>query len=250
MNNLANNSEYAVIKNSLKAELELLKKETGYEVEVPRPDVELLNNIKLGKLFSFDFGNTNHASQVENGIRLQGVVFKNDERGNAGYFQDSSIFVIKNRPDLDPSKGSFVVECLVNPASPDGVIASSGSQKDGWAIFLENGVPGFVVGHNQHLQFVDGVSGVVNKWTHIVAVIENHQNVIKLFVNGKFIGQRKMLLPIQSIKFNDGDIYLGKDAGELIDPKGVSIHSYKGLIQSVRIYREKIDDSRLIELLK
>ena len=250
LNNLANNSEYAVIKNSLKAELEQLKKETGYKVEVPRPDVELLNNIKIGNIFSIDFGNTNHASQVENGIRLQGVVLKKDERGTSGYFQDSSISVIKNRPELDPSKGSFVVECLVKPASPDGVIASCGSQKEGWAIFLENGIPGFVVGHNQHLQFVDGVSGVVNKWTHIIAVIENHDNTIKLFVDGKLIAQRKMLLPIQSINSNDGDIYLGKDAGEKIDPKGVSIHSYKGLIQSVRIYREKIDDSRLIELLK
>ena len=59
-----------------------------------------------------------------------------------------------------------------------------------------------------------------------------------------------MLLPIQSIKSSTGDIYLGQDAGDMIDPKGVSVHSYKGLIQSVTIHREKMQDSKLIELSK
>jgi hypothetical protein len=36
----------------------------------------------------------------------------------------------------------------------------------------------------------------------------------------------------------------------MIDPKGVSVHSYKGLIQSVSFYREKMQDSKLIALSK
>lgn len=59
-----------------------------------------------------------------------------------------------------------------------------------------------------------------------------------------------MLLPIQSVNSNDGDIYLGQDSGDMIDPKGVSVNSYKGLIQSVTIYREKMQDSQFIELSK
>jgi hypothetical protein len=59
-----------------------------------------------------------------------------------------------------------------------------------------------------------------------------------------------MLLPIHSVNSNDGDIYLCQDSGDMIDPKGVSVNSYKGLIQSVTIYREKMQDSKLIELSK
>lgn len=114
--------------------------------------------------------------------------------------------------------GTNNIDCLIKPESPDGIIASCGSQKEGWAIFLENGVPGFVVAHDKHLQFIDGTSEIINKWSHLVAVIENYNNVIKLFADGKLIGQRKMLLPIQSLNSNDGDIYLGQDSGDKIDP--------------------------------
>jgi hypothetical protein len=144
----------------------------------------------------------------------------------------------------------WVIECLIKPESPQGIIASCGSQQDGWAIFLENGVPGFVVAHDKHLQFIDGQSNIINKWSHLIAVIENYNNVIKFFADGKLIGQRKMLLPIQSIKSSAGDIYLGQDAGSMIDPNGVSVYYFKGLIQSVSFYREKMQDARLIELSK
>ena len=248
--NLAGKPAYSTVENTLKTELEQLKQETGYKVDVPRPGVEFLGNIKTGKLLSIDFGKATLSSQSEIGISFQGVVLKKDQSKVSGYFQDSAISVIKRRPDLDPSKGTFVIECLVKSASPDGIIASCGSQKEGWAIFLENGVPGFVVAHDKHLQFIDGTSEIINKWSHLVAVIENYNNVIKFFADGKLIGQRKMLLPIQSVNSNDGDIYLGQDSGDMIDPKGVSVHAYKGLIQSVTFYREKMQDSKLIELSK
>lgn len=250
LHNLTKKPEFSKIENQLKKELEQLKKETDYKVDVQRPDIEFIGNLKTGKLLSIDFGKATLSSQSENGISFQGVELKKDKSRVSGYFQDSTISVIKNRPDLDPSKGSFVIECIVKPASPDGIIASCGSQKEGWAIFLENGVPGFVVAHDKHLQFIDGASEITNKWSHLVAVIENYNNVIKFFADGKLIGHRKMLLPIQSINSNDGDIYLGHDSGDMIDPKGISVHSYKGLIQSITIYREKIQDSKLMELSK
>ena len=93
-------------------------------------------------------------------------------------------------------------------------------------------------------------TNIINKWSHLIAVIENYNNVIKFFADGKLIGQRKMLLPIQSIKSSAGDIYLGQDAGSMIDPNGVSVYYFKGLIQSVSFYREKMQDARLIELSK
>jgi N-acetylglucosamine-6-sulfatase len=250
LNNLSKKPEYSVIENNLKIELEQLKKETGYKADVPRPDAEFIGNVKKGKLLSIDFWDTILNHQPENDISFNGVVLSKDQRRVSGSFYDSATTVIKARPDLDASKGTFIIECLVKPESPEGIIASCGSQQDGWAIFLENGVPGFVVAHDKHLQFIDGQSNIINKWSHIIAVIENYNNVIKFFADGKLIGQRKMLLPIQSIKSSAGDIYLGQDAGSMIDPNGVSVHYFKGLIQSVSFYREKMQDARLIELSK
>ena len=103
----------------------------------------------------------------------------------------------------------------------------------------------YIQGHTHR-----GQSNIINKWSHLIAVIENYNNVIKFFADGKLIGQRKMLLPIQSIKSSAGDIYLGQDAGSMIDPNGVSVYYFKGLIQSVSFYREKMQDARLIELSK
>jgi hypothetical protein len=248
--NLATKPEFSAIESQLKTELEQLKKETGYRAEIPRPDAERLGNVKTGKLLSIDFANTKFNSQSENDIHFIGVLQNKDQRGSSGNFNGGATKVIKARPDLDPSKGTFVIDCLIKPESPDGIIASCGSQKEGWALFLENGVPGFVVAHDKNLQFIDGVSEITNKWSHLVAVIENYNNVIKFFADGKLIGQRKMLLPIQSVNSNDGDIYLGQDSGDMIDPKGVSVHSYKGQIQTISFYREKMQDSKLIELSK
>ena len=250
LNNLAKKPEFSAIESQLKTELEQLKKETGYRAEIPRPDAERLGNVKTGKLLSIDFANTKFNSQSENDIHFIGVLQNKDQRGSSGNFNGGATKVIKARPDLDPSKGTFVIDCLIKPESPDGIIASCGSQKEGWALFLENGVPGFVVAHDKNLQFIDGVSEITNKWSHLVAVIENYNNVIKFFADGKLIGQRKMLLPIQSVNSNDGDIYLGQDSGDMIDPKGVSVHSYKGQIQTISFYREKMQDSKLIELSK
>jgi hypothetical protein len=248
--NLAKKPEFSKIESQLKKELEQLKKETNYKAEVQRPDAEFIGILKTGKLLSIDFGDTTLNYQPENDISFHGVVLSKDQRRVSGSFNDGATAVIKARPDLDPSKGTFVIECLIKPESPDGIIASCGSQQDGWAIFLENGVPGFMVAHDKHLQFIDGQSKIINKWSHLIAVIENYNNVIKFFADGKLIGQRKMLLPIQSIKSSAGDIYLGQDAGDMIDPNGVSVHSFKGLIESVSFYREKMQDARFIELSK
>ena len=248
LNNLAENPNFLALKNKLSAELEQLKMATGYRDEIPRPDPEPTLNIKAGKLFSVDFSKISYDDHPQNGISMNEVKKAEDSGKTCGDFSEEASAAIKYNSDLDPSAGTFVIECMVKPTSPDGIIASSGSQKDGWALFLENGKPGFVVGHNRHLQFVDGNSEITNHWSHLVAVIENYKNQIKLFADGKLIGQRQMLLPISGILAEDAAISLGQDSGKLIDPNGVSVHKYKGLIQKVTFYREKMSDSKIMEL--
>jgi len=250
LNNLAENPDFSALREKLSKELEMLKKETGYRDVIPRPDPEPVNNLKSGKLLSVDFGKIAFDNQSADGIRVIGAKKTNDQGKICGHFQDGASTVIAYNPDLDPSQGTFIIDCVVKSDAPDGVIASCGSQKDGWALFVEKGIPGFVVAHNQHLQFVDGEASITGKWSHLVAVIENYKNNIKLFADGKLVGQRQMLLPIQTLLSKAGAISLGQDSGELVDPKGVSVHSFNGLIHQTTFYREKIPDAAITKLSK
>jgi hypothetical protein len=247
LNNLAENPDYSDLKKKLSKELEQLKKETGYRDEIPRPDPEPFCGLKTGKLLSVDFERISSDNQSGNQIRSVGARKTNDQGKMCGSFQDGASVVIPNNPDLDPSVGTFVIDCVVRPDTPDGVIASSGSQKDGWAIFVENGIPGFVVSHNQHLQFIDGAASITGKWSHLVAVIENYNNILKLYADGKLLGQRQMMLPVQSVSNQNGDIILGQDAGDRIDPKVISNYKLNGLIRDFSIYREKKTEAELIK---
>jgi len=246
LNNLAENPDFSQLKKELVIELEQLKKETGYRDVIPRPDPEPATSLKTGKLLSVDFGMISSDSKSDDQIRFVGAKKAEDKGKICGSFQEGASVVIPNVPDFDPSKGYFVIDCWVKPDSPDGVIASSGSQNDGWAMFVENGIPGFVVAHNQHLQFIDGDASITGRWTHLVAVIENYNNNLKLFVDGKFVGQRQMLLPIQPMANKAGDIILGQDAGDLIDPKAISKYKLVGLIKDFSIYRGKKTEAEFI----
>lgn len=239
LNNLAENPKFAQIKQQLSNELEALKKSTGYRDEIPRPDPEPVMTVKTGKLFSLDFKNVTFNDQSDKEIKWQGVKRIVENGKIFGSFSDGASAVIGNCPDFDPSLGTFMIDCLVKANSPDGVIASSGSKKDGWAIYVENGIPGFVVCHESHLQFVDGTAKITGKWSHLVAVIENYKNIISLYADGKLLEKRQMLLPIQSINNKVGDIIIGQDAGDLIDSKVISNYKFTGFINSFSIFRKK-----------
>jgi len=79
-------------------------------------------------------------------------------------------------------------------------------------------------------------------------VIENYKNIISLYADGMLLGRRQMLLPIKTISNDAGDIVLGQDPGEQIDPGKISGYPYRGLIQKVTFYREKMTESKIKEL--
>ena len=247
LNNLADNPKFSDLKKSLSRELEQLKRETGYRDEIPRPDPEPVLTVKTGKVCSLDFKNIKFNDQSEQGIKLHGVK-RNDENGIvSGSFSHEATAEIANSPDYDPSLGTFTIDCIVKPDASDGVIASSGSQKDGWAIFVEKGIPGFVVCHGSHLQFVDGTIAITGKWSHLVAVIENYKNIISLYADGKLLEKRQMLLPIQTIGNKTGDICIGQDAEDQIDPKVISKYKFVGLINHFSIFRGKKTEAEWIK---
>ena len=248
LKNLAENPEYANLKKQLSDELEALKQATGYHDEVPRPDPEPVLTVKTGIVFSVDFKELSFDKRSDKTIILNGVKRMVVNGKGCGSFSDGAYASVPNHPDIDPSLGTFVIDCIIKPESPDGVIVSTGSWKDGWALFVEKGIPGFVVSHDRHLQFVDGTAEITGKWSHLVAIIENYKNIISLYADGILLGRRQMLLPIKSIRNDAGDIILGQDPGEQIDPEEISKYKYNGWIHSLKLYREKMSDSKIKEL--
>jgi arylsulfatase A-like enzyme len=239
VNNLSENPEFATLKQKLSDELEALKIETGYRDKVPRPDPEPVWKGKTGKVLSVDFNELSSGRLPDSGIKLYGVKNSGEGKRRDAIFSEDASALIPNTPDLDPSKGTFIIDCIVKPGNPDGVIASSGSQNSGWALYVEKGIPGFVVCRDRHLQFVDGTTGITGTWSHLVAVIENYKNLISLFADGMLLEQRTMLLPIQSIPGEDGDITIGRDDPGLIDPKMISNYKFVGSIKQFSIERRK-----------
>jgi hypothetical protein len=54
-----------------------------------------------------------------------------------------------------------------------------------------------------------------------------------------------MLLPVQPIGDQSGDIILGQDAGDLIDPKVISKYTFTGQIKNFSVFRNKKTEDEL-----
>jgi hypothetical protein len=59
-----------------------------------------------------------------------------------------------------------------------------------------------------------------------------------------------MSLFIVAMSNNDGNIIIGKDDENLIDPKEISKHQYQGLIQKPTIFRKKMSEEEVLKLSK
>lgn len=59
-----------------------------------------------------------------------------------------------------------------------------------------------------------------------------------------------MSLFIDTCNNNDGNIIIGKDDENLIDPKEISKHQYQGLIHQATIFRKKMSEEEVLKLSK
>ena len=59
-----------------------------------------------------------------------------------------------------------------------------------------------------------------------------------------------MSLFIVAMSNNDGNIIIGKDDENLIDPKEISKHQYQGLIHQPTIFRKKMSEEEILKLSK
>ena len=246
MINLANNPTYAALKESMNQKLDSFKTLTGYQDWVPRPETRPVSALKTGKVLQIDFTTLDYTKTTQNGMTLTAVSKSVSDNEVSCAFNTNSRVSITNTTDLNPSDGHFIVDCTVKINSSSGVVCSAGNVTNGWAMYIENGIPGFVVAHAGLQHFVDASASVANRWAHIVGVIENFDNFVKLYVDGQFIGQRQMILPIQTINgANESKIILGHDDYALVDSADISNFNFNGQIMKFNIYRQDMTDADL-----
>ena len=134
-------------------------------------------------------------------------------------------------------------------ARDDGAILGHGDERNGYALFVDNGVPGVAIRNDMYwamsTSIVDGKENCIGKWTHIVAVIK--ENELKLFINGRLADW--MPVPVPLAKLPATDLLIGRDCKDPADKKLTS-RPFKGLVDSIRMYRKSFSDKEIGELYR
>ncbi|MHB0958489.1 MAG: LamG-like jellyroll fold domain-containing protein [Pirellulaceae bacterium] len=120
-----------------------------------------------------------HEGTIQNGELVQGKrkpAVKLDGRG--------SILVAASAGDLDPALKALSVGALCRPAAPDGVLMAMGTEKNGFGIYLQEGVPHFSVRSAGAATTIAGDRPVaMNQWLHLMGTLDSGGK-LSLVVNG------------------------------------------------------------------
>lgn len=253
LNNISQDPNFAAKKEELKAELDRLIKETKYRTEVP--DLSPGKKIKSanGVMLSYSFdkvskGVVTDLSGNSNNAKLNNIAIVKEGNRHAVKFSGRETIKVNSTKNLDPSKGPWVIEAMVK-ARKDGAILGHGDKKNGYALFIDNGVPGVAIRNDMYwamsTSIVDGKENCIGKWTHIVAVIK--ENEMKLFINGGLADW--MPVPVPLSKLPDTEMLIGRDC-EVPADKELTSMPFRGLISSVKMYRKILSDKDIYELYK
>ena len=253
MQNLSQVPKYKAKKEELKMELDKFLKETRYRTEVP--DLTPGRKIKAAKgvMLSYSFGKVSNGllpdlSGNSNNAKLGNVNIIKDENRQAGEFTGTETIKVSPTKNLDASKGPWVIEAMVK-ARDDGAILGHGDERNGYALFIDKGVPGVAIRNNMYwaisTSIVDGKENCIGKWTHIVALIK--ENEMKLFINGRLADW--MPVPVPLAKLPATELLIGRDAKPSADEELTS-KPFKGLIDSIKIYRKSFSGKEICELYK
>lgn len=245
LNNISQDSKYADKKAALKTELEKLIKETGYRQEVPDLSPNRKKQARQGLMLSLAFDNIDSGKVIDiSGNDIDGIIsdvdIVNDSGHLAGRFTGKSYVAVNKSKKLDPSKGPWLIEAMVKPDS-DGAILGHGDKRNGYALFIDNGIPGVAIRNNMgwamSTSIVDGKDNCIGKWTRIVALIK--ENEMKLFINGQLADW--MPLPVPLVKLPATKLLIGRDC-KVPSDKELTSKPFKGLIHSLKISRGQMHE--------
>jgi len=253
MVNLSGDSMYADRKAGLKRELERQLQEVGYRREVPDLTPGVANDAPQGLMLSLAFDKAGDGKVPDlSGNGLDGVALNlntvEGRQGRAGEFTGDVTVRIEKSQKLDPSKRPWIVEVWVNPHE-DGTILSHSDERNGYAMFVDKGVPGIAIKNNMgwaaSRTIVDGKRRCRNEWTHLVAVIKEREML--LYVNGELADWLPVPVPLTQLP--NGPVLIGCDNKVPVDEE-LTAKPFKGLVGSVRMYRGRMSAEDVARLMQ
>jgi N-acetylglucosamine-6-sulfatase len=238
--NVAEDPAYGDRKAALQAQLKRLMEETDYRHEPPNLTPGAAKGGPKGVMLNLAFGETaNGRIPDKSGNGLDGLApglkLVQGPGGKTAEFTGKEVVTVTNSEKLDPSKGAWTVEARIRP-SADGAILSHGDERNGYALFIEQGVPGVAIMENHGWMtsrtIVDGKQDCRGQWTHLAAVISERK--MWLYVNGELADWLPVPVPLTQLP--GGDLLVGQSGKEPVD-KELPLQPYKGLISMLRLHR-------------
>ena len=175
-------------------------------------------------------------------------------RGGAIRFDGESVVVIPDVPDLDLGRDGFTVSLFARRAERgksehdnDRVLAKIPGDKDGGGYDITFGREAIVARYYSGGEIVGQVgyqgSKLLDRWLHLATVMEE-SGVVKLYLNGRQVGQSKIDRGKHPDFDNASPLLIG---GRRVSGKHVS-QPFTGWIDDVRIYRIALNPDQILTL--
>lgn len=183
-----------------------------------------------------DVAATQHQSKI-----TKGSVVKTD-RGRAVEFRGEGHIQVTPSPKLDPVGTALVIAAWCYAGSNRGVVAAMGGEKQGFSLYLKDGVPTFAVRSGNVLKEAKAEEGIGRgRWVHLMGVLEPGGKM-RVWVDGKPVGDSVQSALIKQTP-EDG-LSIGADTGSRVgDYKDAQC--WTGKLRDVRYYRGPVEAKEL-----
>ena len=240
LRNLSGQASVAARERELRAELERLKRATGWRDGMPwniNPKGELLAH--------FDPKNARNGTlkrallKPVADVSLGAVAPVKTEMGAALRFDGKNRLQVGPNSQLQLQNRNWTVEALVTPRS-DGIILEHGGKGAGYVLFIRDGKPTFSVRAGQFVRLADAPDIVMDKRTHLVGEWDEHQ--VKLWVNGSLAASIDMGLPINRPVIEA--LVIGGTSETVVDEMAPTA-GFTGLLHDLKIYSRALSATEI-----
>jgi outer membrane protein assembly factor BamB len=154
-----------------------------------------------------------------------------------------SLIRVEKSESLNPAGKPLTVEAWINAEQSNGTVLAHGGSNHGYALFLRNGLPRFIVRANGNLSSVVAKKKAIGQWMHLAGVLTT-DGELRIYVNGIVDATAKAsgLLtanPAEAMEIANDE---SSKVGNYGDPFG-----FKGLIDEVAIYHRALSEAKIKE---
>ena len=145
--------------------------------------------------------------------------------------------------DLDPSNKPLTVEAWILPDGPNGVIVHHGGGVTGYALALQDGIPGFSIRADKVTTTVKSARALDQGWHHLAGVLTADKK-LTLYVDGQVAAEMKA--PSFVTKKPNAGLVLGSSAASSVSDYGHD-QPYTGLLDNFAVFTRALDPGEIVD---